>query len=67
LLVSLALAIVSVTLAFRVWDKLTPKIPAVKMLQEDNLAVGIMWAGVLIAVAIVLREAVSGLGTILGG
>ena len=65
LLVSLLLAVIAVVLAFRVWDKLTPQIPAVKKLQEDNLAVGIMWAGVLIAVGIILREAVSGLGTII--
>ena len=67
LVASLILSVVSTFMAFRVWDKLTPKIPAVQKLKEDNLAVGIMWAGVIIAVALVIREAVSGLGAAISG
>lgn len=60
-------AVISIFLAFRIWDKMTTKIDEVAELKKDNVAVGIVMAGVIIAVAIVIREGISGLAAAISG
>lgn len=59
-------AVISIYLAFNIWDKITTSIDEKAELARGNVAVGIVMAGVIIAVALVIREGVSGLAGALG-
>lgn len=59
-------AVVSIFLAFNIWDKMTTKIDEKAELLRGNVAVGIVMAGIFIAVALVVREGVSGLAGAIG-
>lgn len=54
-------AVISINLAFNIWDKLTTKIDEKAELKNGNVAVGIVMAGVVVAVALVVQSGVSGL------
>ena len=59
-------AVVSIFLAFNIWDRMTTRIDEKAELLRGNVAVGIVMAGVFIAVALVVREGVSGLASAIG-
>ncbi|MEW5759687.1 MAG: DUF350 domain-containing protein [Candidatus Thermoplasmatota archaeon] len=59
-------AVIAIYLAFRVWDKITTKIDETEELKKGNLAIGIVMAGIMIAVAIVIQAGVSGLAKVFG-
>jgi uncharacterized membrane protein YjfL (UPF0719 family) len=59
-------AVVAIYLAFRIWDRITTRIEEVDELKKGNVAIGIIMAGVIIAVAIVIRAGVSGLAEAFG-
>mgnify|MGYP001574680577 CR=1 FL=1 len=59
-------AVVSIYLAFNIWDRITRTIDVKAELARGNIAIGIVMAGVIIAVALVIREGVSGLATAIG-
>ncbi len=59
-------AVVSIFLAFNIWDRMTTKIDEKAELLRGNVAVGIVMAGIFIAVALVVREGVSGLAGAIG-
>ncbi|MBI4307420.1 MAG: DUF350 domain-containing protein [Chloroflexi bacterium] len=59
-------AVVSIYLAFNIWDKITTTIDEKAELARGNVAIGIVMAGVIIAVALVIREGVSGLASAIG-
>lgn len=59
-------AAISIFLAFNIWDKMTTKIDEKAELLRGNVAVGIVMAGIFIAVALVVREGVSGLAGAIG-
>lgn len=59
-------AALAIFIGFRVWDKITKEIDEVEELKNDNIAVGIVMAGVMIAVAIIIQSGISGLSSALG-
>jgi len=59
-------AVISIFLAFNIWDRITTKIDEKAELLRGNVAVGIVMAGIFIAVALVVREGVSGLAGAIG-
>lgn len=59
-------AVISIYLAFNIWDKITTKLDEKVELARGNIAIGIVMAGVIIAVALVIREGVSGLAGAIG-
>ncbi len=63
----LVFASVSIFLAFKIWDRITKNINETAELKKGNIAVGIVMGAVMIAVAIVIRQGVSGLATAIGG
>ena len=67
LVAGIAFAVISIFLAFRIWDRITSKIDEVAELRKGNVAVGIVMAGVIIAVAIVIRQGISGLAAAISG
>ena len=67
LLAGIVFAVISIFLAFRIWDRMTSKIDETAELRRGNAAVGIVMAGVVIAVAIVIRQGISGLAAAISG
>ncbi|MDJ0273987.1 MAG: DUF350 domain-containing protein [Nitrososphaerota archaeon] len=61
LILAVALALFSITLALNVLDRTTKGINEFEELRNKNLAVGVYIAGILIAVANVIGQAVSGI------
>ncbi|MEK7874199.1 MAG: DUF350 domain-containing protein, partial [Chloroflexota bacterium] len=59
-------AVISIFLAFNIWDRITTRIDEKAELLRGNVAVGIVMAGIFIAVALVVREGVSGLASAIG-
>jgi uncharacterized membrane protein YjfL (UPF0719 family) len=67
LVAGLAFASVSIFLAYRIWDRITSKIDETAELKRGNVAVGVVMGAVMIAVAIVIRQGISGLATAISG
>ena len=65
LLVALWIATTVISLAIKTLDKATKNIEEMKEIGKGNVAVGVMVAGVLLAVANVVGSAVSGLANVL--
>ncbi|VVB57699.1 Uncharacterised protein [uncultured archaeon] len=61
LLVALAAAAFSISLAVKVLDKITTDIDEMKELKRGNVAVAILMAGVLLAVSFVISSGIEGL------
>ncbi len=61
--VGLIFAVLAITIAFKVWDKITTKVEEVDELKKGNVAIGIVMAGVVVAVSIVIQAGVSGLAS----
>ncbi|NCN65223.1 MAG: DUF350 domain-containing protein [Candidatus Altiarchaeum hamiconexum] len=62
LIVGIVFAVIAIYIAFRIWDKITAKIEETNELKNNNIAVGVVMAGVLIAVGFVIRGAIGGIG-----
>ncbi len=67
LLAGLALASFTIFLAYRLWDRITTSIDETAELARDNVAVGIVMGAVMIAVALAMRQGLSGLGAAISG
>ena len=50
MIVGIVFAIIAIYIAFRIWDKITAKLEETNELKNNNIAVGVVMAGVLIAV-----------------
>ena len=61
LLVSIVLAIFSISLAARVLERVASEIDCISQLKRGNIAVGILMSGVLLSIAFVIRAGVAGL------
>ena len=57
----------TVFLAFRVWDKITKDIDETAELKRGNVAVGVVLGAVMIGVALVVRQGLSGLAAAISG
>ncbi len=62
LIVGIVFAVIAIYMAFKIWDKITVKIEEASELKKNNVAVGIVMAGVLIAVGFVIQGAIGGIG-----
>jgi len=63
LLIGIVMAVVAIYMAFKIWDKITTKIEETEELKKNNAAIGVVMAGVLIAVGFIIQGSVSGIGT----
>lgn len=63
LVAGIVFAVISIFMAFRIWDRITVNINEVEELKKGNVAIGIVLAAVLIGVGLVMREGVSGLAS----
>lgn len=66
LIFGIVFAGISITVGLTMWDRITKEIDEIEELKRDNLAVGIVLAGVLIAVAIVIQSGISSLSSAFG-
>jgi len=57
----LIFAVVAIYLALSIWDKITKNIDETEELKKGNVAIGIVMAGVLLAVAFVINASVGGM------
>ena len=65
--ISVLVASFAVTVVFRVMDKLTTDIDEKVEFQANNIAIGIVYCGILIGVSSLVAAGVSGIGTGLNG
>jgi uncharacterized membrane protein YjfL (UPF0719 family) len=63
---SLILSVVAIYIAITVWLRITKEIDEIEELKKRNQAVGLVMAGIMIAVAVVIQAGVAGLTGILG-
>ncbi len=63
----LILSIIAIYIAITGWNKITKNIDELKELQRGNQAVGLVMAGIMIAVAIVIQAGIVGLTGVIGG
>jgi uncharacterized membrane protein YjfL (UPF0719 family) len=66
LLVAIALASVAITVTFKIMDKLTTDIDEKTEFKNGNVAIGVVYAGILIGVSGLVASGVSGIGKGLG-
>jgi len=62
LIVGIVFAVIAIYIAFKIWDNITTKIEETDELKKNNVAIGIVMAGVLISVGFVIQSAISGIG-----
>jgi len=63
LIIGIIFAVIAIYLAFKIWDKITTKIEETDELKNNNVAIGVVMAGVLIAVGFVIQGSISGIAT----
>lgn len=62
LAIGVVLAVVAIYMAFKIWGRITTKTKEIDELYKNNVAIGIVMAGILIAVGFVIQSAISGIG-----
>jgi len=63
LIIGIIFAVIAIYLALYIWNKITKKIEETDELKNNNIAIGVVMAGVLIAVGFVIQGSISGIAT----
>ncbi len=61
LILGVIFAVVSIYIALKVIDKLTPKVPLFEELKKGNVATALAMAGVTLTTAIIIQSGISGI------